>query len=505
MTMGPESLLDRIRAATADEYTIDREIGRGGMAAVFLGRDLALDRRVAIKVMLPDLINVQGVQDRFVIEARTAAHLDHPGIVTVYAVKQRGGLLFIAMKYIEGYTLEAVLRSQGQIDPAAAALIGSRVAEALSFAHGEGVVHRDVKPSNIMIDMRGRPVVTDFGIARVMTAQSITVAGSMLGTPTHMSPEQCRGLPASAASDQYSLGVTMYEMLSGRVPFTGSLFELIDAHREQTPPPLSEFVRGVDPELEHTVMRMLAKNAQERWGSLTDVVQRLSTHTFQHRGDDNLRATLVLSGGFGSSLPTPERGIAAIDLLTPPGGPLTPSTPISVSGSTAVDVNAAPQPGARSRWLMAVAAAAVIVVIATLVVRAASSGAGAVAPPAVRTDSAPAAAPAAAAAIAAAARDSVARDSVARAAKDSASRDSTARVAGVKDSMAKDSVAKALVAKTLAARDSAAKAAKSEAATTPKTRPESITVSCARLLERVSLGEKLTDEERSLLRQRCPK
>ena len=499
MTTGPESLLDRIRAATADEYTIDREIGRGGMAAVFLGRDLALDRRVAIKVMLPDLINVQGVQDRFVIEARTAAHLDHPGIVTVYAVKQRGGLLFIAMKYIEGYTLEAVLRSQGQIDPTAAALIGSRVAEALNFAHAEGVVHRDVKPSNIMIDMRGRPVVTDFGIARVMTGQSITVAGSMLGTPTHMSPEQCRGLPASAASDQYSLGVTMYEMLSGRVPFTGSLFELIDAHRERTPPPLSEFVGGVDPELERTVMRMLAKNAQERWGSLTDVVQRLSMHTSQHLGDDNLRATLVLSG-FGSSLPTPERGVAAIDLLTPPGGPLTPSTPstpISISGPAspvpisspppAVPVNSVgAAPAARNRWLMAGAAAAVIVVVAALVLRAASSGPRAVAPPAVRTDSA-------------------ARDSVARAAKDSASRDSTARVAAVKDSLAKDSVAKALAAKTLVARDSAAKAAKSKAAPTPKTRPESITVSCARLLERVSLGEKLTDEERSLLRQRCPK
>src|SRR5690348_3229982 len=129
----PEQLLERIRAATADEYEIEREIGRGGMAAVFLARDVALQRRVAIKVMLPDLINVQGVQDRFVIEARTAAKLDHPGIVTVYAVRQRAGLLFIVMKYIEGHTLEDVLRSQGQIEPAATALIASRVAEALSF------------------------------------------------------------------------------------------------------------------------------------------------------------------------------------------------------------------------------------------------------------------------------------------------------------------------------------------------------------------------------------
>src|SRR5512143_2419334 len=105
MMSGPDLLLQRLRAATADEYRIEREIGRGGMAAVFVGRDIALDRRVAIKVMLPDLVNVAGLQDRFVIEARTAAHLDHPGIVTVYAVKQRAGLLYIVMKYIEGHTL----------------------------------------------------------------------------------------------------------------------------------------------------------------------------------------------------------------------------------------------------------------------------------------------------------------------------------------------------------------------------------------------------------------
>ena len=153
----------------------------------------------------------------------------------MYAVKQRYGLLFIAMKYIEGQTLEAVLRERGTMDPAAVAYVGSRVADALAFAHAEGIVHRDVKPSNIMIDHRGRPVVTDFGIARVTTAQSITVAGSMMGTPTHMSPEQCFGLPATAASDQYSLGITLYEMLTGRVPFNGSFFELITAHREQAP------------------------------------------------------------------------------------------------------------------------------------------------------------------------------------------------------------------------------------------------------------------------------
>ena len=530
MSTGPELLLERIRAATADEYHIEREIGRGGMAAVFLGRDLALERRVAIKVMLPDLINVQGVQDRFVIEARTAAHLDHPGIVTVYAVKQRGGLLFIAMKYIEGHTLEAVLRSQGQIDPAAVALIASRVAKALEYAHDAGVVHRDVKPSNIMIDTRGRPVVTDFGIARVLTAQSITVAGSMLGTPTHMSPEQCRGLPATAASDQYSLGVTIYEMLTGRVPFTGSLFELIDAHREQAPPPLSDFVAGVDGELEQTVMRMLAKDPSARWGSLSEVVQRLSAHTNQLRGTDNFRATLVLSGG-GTSLPTPEHGIPALDVLTPPDGasrgpltPVTPVTPVSISGPPSpLPFSAPPSPTSptsptspalpvptrrtnRRPLLVGLVGSGLVAlaVVAALMWRAGSEGSGTtIAPAAGPVDSVVPATPAVTPPAALLVADSIARDSAAKAlaVTDSIARDSTAKAVAAKASTSKASTARELAPKAAAPRATPVK----DSARAPAVRPESIAVECARLLERVSLGEKLTDAERVLLRQRCPK
>ena len=539
MTSGPDQLLSALRAATADEYEIERELGRGGMAAVFLARDMALHRRVAIKVMLPDLIDVQGVQDRFVIEARTAAHLDHPGIVAVYAVKQRAGLLYIVMKYIEGHTLEAVLRSQGQIEPAAAALIGSRVAEALHFAHGEGVIHRDVKPSNIMIDSRGRPVVTDFGIARDTAARSITVAGSMLGTPTHMSPEQCRGLPATAASDQYALGVTIYEMLTGRVPFTGSLFELITAHREQAPPPLSEFVAGVDAAMEQTVMRMLAKDPAGRWGSMADVVQRLSSHTTIHRGDETIRATLVLSAS-GSQVATPDRGVASADVLTPPDGGSTPVTPVSVSGPPspvplssptasapvppAAPIAAGPvqvrEGGGGRVMLWSVAGLLAAIMVAALVWSGRSSS---------RT-AAPAGVDSAAKVVQP--RD-VTRDSAARAAaRDSAVRDSTVRDSSAKalaairdsiarDSLARDSAARAVAAEDSAARDSATKAAakaaagrsKNAAAVRPRRdssraarlRPEAMPVQCARLLERQSLGEKLTDAERAILQQRCPK
>jgi len=446
------------------------------------------------------------------------------------------------MKYIEGHTLEAVLRSQGQIEPTAAALIGSRVAEALQFAHGEGVIHRDVKPSNIMIDPRGRPVVTDFGIARDMTAQSITVAGSMLGTPTHMSPEQCRGLPATAASDQYALGVTIYEMLTGRVPFTGSLFELITAHREQTPPPLSEFVAGVDPALEQTVMRMLAKDPGARWGSLTDVIQRLTTHTTIHRGDETVRATLFLSGS-GSQMATPERGIAPADVLTPPDGGSTPVTPVSVGGPPSPVPLSAPlvpavpasspgssdvspirvrESGGGRVMLWSAAGLLAAIMIAALVWSGRSSS---------RTAS-PGQADSAKAAALAAAKDSVARAARDSAARDSIVRDSSAKaLAAIRDSVARDSVArdsvtKAVAAKAVATKDSAAKdsaarasiaKASAQSKNTPTTRtgrdssrttrvrPESIPVQCARLLERQSLGEKLTDAERAILQQRCPK
>ena len=277
MPASPDLLLDRVRAATADEYIIEGELARGGMAAVFLGRDIALDRRVAIKVMLPDLVRVAGSQDRFVVEARTAAGLDHPGIVTVYAVKQRAGLSFIIMKYIEGETLDRVLATRGALDPDVVATVGSHVAEALHFAHSQGVIHRDVKPSNIIIDPHGRPIVTDFGIAKVIAAPSLTLAGSTIGTPGYMSPEQCRGLPVTASSDQYSLGVMLYELLTGFAPFSGTLYELLKAHVNDAPRPILLVKPEVDPALEAIIMRMLAKSETERFPSLHDVSNALAS------------------------------------------------------------------------------------------------------------------------------------------------------------------------------------------------------------------------------------
>ena len=315
MPSAAELLLERVRSATQDEYAIERELGRGGMAAVYLARDKALERRVAIKVMLPDLIGVEGIEDRFVIEARTAAHLDHPGIVTVYSVKQRDGLLFIVMKYVEGRTLEEVLQGTRELEPGVVTTIASQVAEALNFAHGEKVVHRDVKPSNIIIDTKGRPIVTDFGIAKIATGRSITVTGSMIGTPAYMSPEQCRGLPATAASDQYALGVMLYEMLSRRMPFEGTMFELIHAHCNDAPPPLHDIVPGIDRELETMVLRMLEKNPRDRWESLGEVARQLTQTKAHHRRSAEVRGVIAdLARPTVEVMQTPRRAAVAVDL-----------------------------------------------------------------------------------------------------------------------------------------------------------------------------------------------
>ena len=315
MSNDADVLLSRVQAATEGEYNIERELGRGGMAAVFLARDIALDRRVAIKVMLPDLIDLEGSHERFVIEARTAAHLDHPGIVTVYSVKQREGLLFIVMKFVDGRTLDAILKDDRTLTGPVFASVVAQVADALQFAHSEGIVHRDVKPSNILIDTRGRPVVADFGIAKVITARSITVTGSMIGTPAYMSPEQCRGLPATPASDQYSLGVMAYEMLSRRLPFTGTLFELLHAHGDEPPPPLDDIVSGIDPRTAQIVHRMLEKNPRARFPSLTEVAA-LFTEVGNAGGRmSNVRATIAaLARAPDATRPISRRGAIAYNL-----------------------------------------------------------------------------------------------------------------------------------------------------------------------------------------------
>jgi serine/threonine-protein kinase len=261
-------VIQRLRRATQGEFEIGPELGRGGMAAVFLAHEISLDRKVAIKVMSPGLLMDEGSADRFRREAITIAHLNHPNIVSVHSVRQAEGLHFFVMRYIRGRALDHVIQQAGKLPIPIVRSILSQVGSALTYAHRSGVVHRDIKPANILIDEDGNAFVTDFGIAKVADQPSETHPGALVGTPAYMSPEQCSGGKVSGASDQYSLGAVAYEMITGAAPFTGSTFTVVQAHLEQPPRPIRERSGDCPPELERAVLRMLEKDPSARWPSI---------------------------------------------------------------------------------------------------------------------------------------------------------------------------------------------------------------------------------------------
>ncbi len=275
--VGEDHLLARLRMATQGEYDVLREVGHGGMAAVYLAWDRELARYVAIKVLLPELAHHPTMSQRFLQEARTAANLDdHPSVVRVYRAKEAQGLRYFVMKYIDGCSLDQLLRSAGPLAPDLAAHVVDQVALALQYAHEHGVVHRDVKPGNILLDRAGGVVVTDFGIAKVAEAEQLTRTGFAIGTPHYMSPEQWRVEPLTPASDQYALGVVAYHLVTGEVPFDGTQYAIQEQHLRSEAPVLSARRDGVPPAFGAVVRVMLAKAPSERFPDLRSVSQALS-------------------------------------------------------------------------------------------------------------------------------------------------------------------------------------------------------------------------------------
>jgi serine/threonine-protein kinase len=269
-----------LRDATLGEYEILDELGRGGMATVFLAHDIALDRKVAIKVMAPHLLEGEGMAERFKLEARTAAQLSHPHIIPIYAVRETESTLFFVMKYVEGRTLDEIIKKTGPLPIPMVKDVLGKVGAALGYAHRRNVIHRDVKPGNIMIDEEGTPIVTDFGIAKVAEKKGLTMTGTTIGTPAYMSPEQCEAKLVTGASDQYSLGVVAWEMLTGKTPFSGdSAVTTMYKHCHEPLPPLSDFRPDCPPEVLEAVTRMLAKGPTERWPSLEAAVTKLGAGT----------------------------------------------------------------------------------------------------------------------------------------------------------------------------------------------------------------------------------
>jgi len=268
-------LRDRLVAAVGDHYLIEEELGRGGMAAVFRALDARLNRRVAIKLLPPELAFNASVKSRFLREAQMAAQLSHPNIVPIYTVDERDGLVYFVMALVDGESLAARLARVGAMPFEHVRAIVGDVADALDYAHRQGVIHRDIKPDNILLDRpTGRPAVTDFGIARAAAEESrLTVTGMAVGTPAYMSPEQAMGeRDVDGRSDIYSLGIVAYQMLAGETPFKATNTpSMLMKHVSEPPPPLRSRRTDIPATLAAAVERALAKKPEDRWRSAAEM------------------------------------------------------------------------------------------------------------------------------------------------------------------------------------------------------------------------------------------
>jgi serine/threonine-protein kinase len=336
-----------LQTAIAGRYSLDRELGRGGMGIVFLARDVALERQVAIKLLPPHLSADPTVRERFLREARTAAQLMHPNIVPIHSVEEHGPILFFVMAYVDGETLSDRVRRGGCLTADAATQFMLEIAWALGYAHGRGVVHRDIKPDNVLLERAsGRALVADFGIARVASRPTLSAEGSIAGTLQYMSPEQASTDALDGRSDLYSLGATMYFALSGSPPIDGPTLPVIITRLLTEPAvPIGSVKPGLPPGISEAVMRCLAKSRDDRFASADALCAALrDALPTEPATPPELRMFLrefavgrtmpvvgigimVLSGAFASIGFLDARGAAVIGLL---GAALTALFPLSV-------------------------------------------------------------------------------------------------------------------------------------------------------------------------------
>ncbi|MEA2386135.1 MAG: eukaryotic-like serine/threonine-protein kinase [Thermoleophilaceae bacterium] len=266
--VAPDTIVD-------GRYRVLSRLGSGGMADVYCAEDTHLGRQVALKILYRRFAQDAEFVERFKREAQSAAGLTHPNVVNVYDRGEHDGTYYIAMEYLPGRTLKDVIVAQGPLEQEAVVDIGIQILRAASFAHRRGVIHRDLKPHNVMLDDAGHAKVTDFGIARA-GASEMTEAGSIMGTAQYLSPEQAQGHAATSQSDLYSVGIILYELLTGRLPFDGeSAVSIAVQHLNDAPPPIHGERPDVSPELEAAAMRALEKDPEARWGDADEFIGAL--------------------------------------------------------------------------------------------------------------------------------------------------------------------------------------------------------------------------------------
>ncbi len=328
-----DALRDRLVAAVGDHYLIEAELGRGGMAAVYRALDRRLNRRVAIKLLPPDLAFNPSVRSRFLREAQMAARLTHANIVPIYTVDEKDGLVYFVMALVDGESVASCLARTGSMDVSEVRAIIGGVADALDFAHRAGVVHRDIKPDNILLDRETRrPMVTDFGIARAVAEEHrLTTSGMAVGTPAYMSPEQAMGeRELDGRSDIYSLGIVAYQMLAGETPFRATNTPaMLMKHVSEPLPPLLTRRPDIPPDLARAVERSLAKRPEDRWRSAAEMRDSVLGLPEAHRESPPPAVAAQPRGLAAPSIPPAPRNAAPAGGAAPAPWSLQPPAGIS--------------------------------------------------------------------------------------------------------------------------------------------------------------------------------